>query len=303
MVRLGRRRPLLGGLVVLAGLWLTRDAAPLAPRPAVDRDGYRVLAVDFHVHSFPGDGFLPPWDIAIEARRRRLDAVVLTNHNSTHSWRLARWLSRLSPDGGALLIPGVELTSIGYHLAVAGITMPVDWRQSAASAAASVHARGGVAIAAHPASDSWPFLDDAALAALDGVEVAHPMMFVREQLRRDLAAFYTYARRVHPGIAAIGSTDFHHVAPIGLNRTYVFARQATTDGILEAVRSGRTVACDGRGMSYGPEALVASVRDDCRRDAALRPDGETARDRAGTWLVWLGLGMLVVLGFDEWPKI
>jgi predicted metal-dependent phosphoesterase TrpH len=300
MVRLGVGPRLLATLAILAGLMLSMDAdAPQAPRRAT-RAGDLVLAADFHVHSFPGDGALPPWDLAVEARRRHLDAIALTNHNSTHSWRLARWLSPITGRaGGAMLIPGDELTSVGYHLAVVGVTAPVDWRQSAAAAAAAVHSRGGVAIAAHADKKTWRFLDDAALVALDGVEVAHPMILMWDQSRRELLELYERAKRVHPSIAAIGSTDYHQFAPIGLGRTYLLVSEATQAGILDAIRAGRTVACDGRGEAYGPSELVAMVRDDCRRDAASPPDGETALARLGTWLVWLGAAALVVLGAGE----
>jgi hypothetical protein len=299
MVRLMSVPRLIAILAVLGGLTLSGTGDPLSSRPRVMKAGYLVLAADFHVHSFPGDGFLPPWDIAIEARRRRLDAVALTNHNSMHSWRLARWLSLTDRAGGAMLIPGEELTAVGFHLALVGITQPAGWRQTAASAAATVHAMGGVAIAAHPHKQSWPSLDDAALAVLDGVEVAHPSIHVWEDARRDLMEFYDRARRVHPSIAAIGSSDFHHNAPVGLDRTYVFARTATPAGILDAIRDGRTVACDGRGETYGPPELVEMTREDCRRDATAPPDGETPSDRAGMWLVWTGLVALVVLGAEK----
>jgi hypothetical protein len=156
-----------------------------------------------------------------------------------------------------------------------------------------------VASAAHPNKWTWPFLDDAALVALDGVEVAHPMILVWEDSHRELAAFYERAKRVHPSIAAIGSTDFHHFAPLGLGRTYVFARDPTQAGILEAIRAGRTVACDGAGRSYGPGELVAMIAADCQRDAASPPDGETIFSRSGTWVFWLGLVALVVLGPTE----
>lgn len=289
----------MAALIAVIGLMMCANAGPLPARPCVMKAGYLVMAVDLHVHSFPGDGGLPPWDIAVEARRRRLDAVVLTNHNSTHAWRLARWLSPITGGaGGALLIPGVELTSVGYHLALVGVTEPVTWRQPAASVAAAVHGLGGAAIAAHPDKETWRFFDDAALVALDGVEVAHPLALIDEQSRRHLIEFYERARRMHPTIAAIGSSDFHHHAPVGLDRTYLFARTATQAGIVDAVRSGRTVACDGRGEAYGPPELVAMVGEDCRRDAAARPDGETASDRIGTWLVWLGVVALVVLGAE-----
>ena len=299
MVRVTATPRVIAVLVVLAGLMLSANAAPLPARPLVVKAGYVVLAADFHVHSFPGDGGLPPWDIAVEARRRRLDAVALTNHNSTHSWRLAQWLAPATGRaGGAMLIPGDELTSVGYHLALVGITDPVAWRQSAASAVAAVHAQGGVAIAAHPGKWSWPNLPDAALAVLDGVEVAHPNMLVHERSRQEILAFYDRAKAVHPSIAAIGSTDYHHHAPLGLGRTYVFAREATQAGLLDGIRSGRTVACDGRGQAYGPAGLVALVGEDCRRDATFPPDGDTTTDRLAVWAVWLGVVALVVLGAE-----
>ncbi len=296
MGKLGRRA--IAWLAVLAGLALSMTADPIPDRPRVMKGGYIVIAAYFHVHSFPGDGVLPPWDLATEARRRHLDAFALTNHNSTHSWRLAEWLSPgISRAGGMMILPGVELTSIGYHLAVVGVTSPVAWRQSAAAATAAVHAAGGVAIAAHPSKRTWPFLDDAALKVLDGVEVAHPMLSVKATWRGELLAFYDRTVTLHPTVAAIGSTDFHHFAPLGLGRTYVLAREATQAGILDAIRAGRTVACDGTGQPYGPPELVAMVGEDCRRDARLPPAGDSTLDRFATWLVGAALVAMVILGF------
>jgi hypothetical protein len=299
MVRLVRPRAI-AGLAVAAGLALSMSAEGPPVRPRVMKAGYVVIAADFHVHSFPGDGALPPWDLAVEARRRHLDAIALTNHNSTHSWRLAEWLfPGAGRAAGVLLLPGDELTSVGYHVAVIGVTEPTPWHQPAASAVAAIHASGGVAIVAHPIKDSWPFLDEAALAVADGVEVAHPMLFVTDKWRRQLLDFYERAKRARPTIAAIGSTDFHHFAPLGLDRTYVFAREVTLAGVLDAIRAGRTVGCDARGEAYGPPELVAMIGEDCRRDAARPPAGDTALDRVSTWLVWLGLVALVVAGAEE----
>jgi hypothetical protein len=287
----------IAALLVLAGLALTANTAVPAVRTREMKAGYQVLAADFHVHSFPGDGVLPPWDLAVEARRRRLDAIALTNHNAMYSWRLAQWLSPIMRRAhGALVIPGEELTSVGFHLAVVGITHPIPWRQPAAAVAAQAHEQGGIAIAAHPARSSWRFLSDADLVALDGVETAHPMILLHAETRRDFLTFYDRARAVHPSIAAIGSTDFHQVAPVGLGRTYLLATAVTQTAILDAIRAGRTVACDGLGQAYGPPALVEMVTDDCRRDATSPPAGQTRVDRLGTWLVWLGLVALVVLG-------
>lgn len=297
MADLAVRPRAIAALLVLAGLALTMSTETPAVRARETKAGYQVLAADFHVHSFPGDGVLPPWDLAVEARRRHLDAIALTNHNAMYSWHLAQWLGPIARrPAGALLIPGEELTSVGFHLAVVGTTRTVPWRQPAAAVAAQVHAQGGVAIAAHPGRESWPFLSDADIRALDGVEAAHPMMHLKVRAREDLLAFSARARALHPSIAAIGSTDFHQVGPIGLGRTYLLAKAATQDAILDAIRAGRTVACDGLGQAYGPAEIVEMVKDDCRRDATSPPDGQTTADRLGTWLVWLGVVALVVFG-------
>jgi hypothetical protein len=297
MVRIALRPRALAVLLAIGGLMITTMGGVPPARPSIIKAGHLVMAADFHVHSFPGDGVLPPWDIAVEARRRRLDAVALTNHNSTHSWRLAQWLAPIAGrSGGAMLIPGEEVTGVGFHLAVVGVTEPVDWRQRAGAAAAAVHAKGGVAIAAHAGRKSWRFLDDADLRALDGIEVAHQMVHVWPESRRELLALYERARRLNPSIAAIGSTDFHHFAPVGLDRTYLLTKEPTQAGILDAIRSGRTVACDGLGQAYGPADLVALLGDQCRRDQTAPPAGDNAFDRVGTWLVWLGLAALVIVG-------
>jgi predicted metal-dependent phosphoesterase TrpH len=299
MARLAIGPRALAAALAAGAVILSATAAAPPPRSPAVKGGFVVLAGDFHVHSFPGDGAMPPWELAREARRRRLDVIGLTNHNSMLSWRLAQRLSPLTGTSGAMLVPGEELTAVGYHIAAIGLDRTVAWRQPAAAAAAAIHARGGIAIAAHPGRRDQRRFDDAALDALDGVEVAHPAMHAWDEDRRDFAAFYERAVRRHPHIAAIGSTDFHFSAPLGLCRTYLLAKSATQAGVLDAIRAGSTVACDGRGNAYGPAPLVELVRDDCRRDAAAPPEGQAWLDAVATWAVWLGLFALVVFGADE----
>lgn len=279
-------------MLMAAGLALAATVPDAAPPPARAHGGLLVLAGDFDVHSFPGDGALPPWEIAREARRRGLDVVALTNHNSMFSSRLARALP--SPPGGALLIQGQELTAPGYHIGAIGLPSTVGWRQSAASAAAEIRARGGVAIAFHPAG---PYANsfDSALDVLDGIEAAHPLVHVFEEGRRDMEAVYRRAKARRPSLAAIGSSDFHHFAPVGLARTYLFARDASREGVLDAIRRGTTVACDGLGETYGPADLVAAVAADCRRAATAPPAGAGAADTIATLCVWMGALSLVLL--------
>jgi hypothetical protein len=291
------RISLWGAFVI--GLFIGAAGDRGMPRMPPMRGGFIVLAGDFHVHSFPGDGALAPWDIAREARRRRLDVFALTNHNANWSWRLARALEQTDRTAGVLMLPGVEVTAVGFHVAAVGIDRPVDWRGSIEDVAGAIHQQGGVAIGAHPAAGFLKSFDGSALRALDGIEAAHPGMFLSPQLYRDFAEVYRAAVAAHPSIAAIGSSDFHAWAPVGLCRTYLFVRAATRGGVLDAIRAGRTVACDTRGEVHGPAALATLVRDDCRADAVAPPIGDASLSRAGAVTVWVSLFVLVVLGAGD----
>ena len=282
--------------LLAAGLALAAAVPDGPPLPRRSHDGFIILAGDFHVHSFPGDGSLPPWEIAREARRRGLDVVALTNHNSLLSSRLAGLLP--STSGAALLIPSQELTAAGYHMGAIGVSSPVPWRQPATAAAAEIRARGGVSIAVHPSGRYARSFDDA-IGALDGIEAAHPLMHVVASGRRDMEAFYRRATASRPSIAVIGSTDFHYFAPVGLARTYLFARDASQEAVLDAIRRGATVACDGLGKTYGTAARVAVVADDCRRAATAPPAGSGTADTIATVCTWLGAVALVLAGSFE----
>jgi hypothetical protein len=105
----------------------------------------------------------------------------------------------------------------------------------------------------------WRGWDPAARAALDGAEIAHPMMMGDPQARAELIEFTRATRVLNPRLAPIGSTDFHYRQPMGLCRTFLFAREYSEAGVLEAIRAGRTVAFDPDGRAYGDPGLVAAA--------------------------------------------
>jgi predicted metal-dependent phosphoesterase TrpH len=219
---------------------------------------YVVLAADFHVHAFPGDGALPAWELEREASRRGLHAIVISNHNQTLAGRVfQRWTGQA---GLPLLIPSQEVTTPRFHLVAAGITRTIDWRAGDRAMIDAIHAEGGVVIAAHPVGRYWRGTD-AMLERLDGVEVAHPLTASLETGREELTAFFNRVRAVNPGVAPIGSSDFHMVAPLGTCRTHVFAESVSVQGVLDAIRARRTVAEDQDGVLYGNPQLMALVRE------------------------------------------
>ena len=268
-------------------------AGALEPRPPA-REPLRsgadwLLAVDFHVHGFPGDGALPPWVLRDEAARAGLDAFVLTNHNRVSTARAARRMFGDTP--GPLVIVGQEVTGRGFHIAAAGLEERVDWT-SAAAAVGAIHAQNGVAIAAHPSAAYRTGWDDATIALLDGVERAHPRMETPPD-GSQFAEFDAHAAALKPGIAFIGSSDYHVALTPGFCRTWVLARERSARAIVAAVREGRTAAMDMAGQLYGNADVVRLVRE--AHVTAPRPRTPTVWSRTAAAVATIGLLLLILL--------
>lgn len=86
-----------------------------------------------------------------------------------------------------------------------------------------------------------------------------PIAYERADFAAQLRQFYNRAP-----LTAIGGSDYHGLGPIGLCRTYVFTREETQEGILDAIRSGRTVVHDRAGHTYGDPALMRLFAEDGR---------------------------------------
>jgi predicted metal-dependent phosphoesterase TrpH len=233
--------------------------------------GYRVLAADFHLHSSTwSDGALTPFGIVLEAERRGLDAIAITGHDELLDARAARRFSKWI--GGPTVIVGEEIQSEPhYHLIALGIHEKVSWRLSAADAIDAIHRQGGVAIAAHPAEAYWAGWGADAMRRLDGTEVCHPLVYVREGARDE---FERFAARTNA--AAIGSSDFHGSMAMGACRTFVFAASDDASAILDAIRARRTVVFGRDGRAYGDPALIPLAE-----RAGLREESDEWRSRGG----------------------
>lgn len=279
----------LGVVLLLSGI-VAGTAHDREPVREIPRAGGRfILTADFHVHAFVGDGGVAPWELAREARRRELDAIVVTNHNQLLAARLA---ASRSPSPSPIVIVGQEVTAPRFHMVAAGIREVVDWRLSASEAIRAIHAQGGVAIAAHPVPQSWRADDPAALALLDGSEAAHSAAIRSSRARRELAEFFRGAAAGNPSLAPIGSSDFHFGGGLGQCRTYLFADEISEAGVLDAVRAGRTVAYDGHGYLTGDPDRVRVVESlIAQRPPPVRAD---ILSRVASWVSLAGLFVLLL---------
>jgi predicted metal-dependent phosphoesterase TrpH len=252
----------IGGCLLVLAISIGSISDIPRPRPRLVLGGYEVLAADFHVHTFPLSwGVLAPWDTVLEARRNGLDVIAITPHNHTWVAKVAQWFSRWS--GDPIVLVGEEIHSTDYHLLAIGIRNSIDWRQSATNAIADVHRQGGIAIAAHPIPPYTAY-DAQAMQQLDGAEVVHPLALRSPARAAQLREFFGRAQ-----LTAIGDTDYHfgplspHLGIMGLCRTYLFVRDRSERGILEALREGRTLAYD-REHVYGDPALIQLAANDGR---------------------------------------
>jgi hypothetical protein len=243
-------RLLSGCLLLVAIAAGTFSDVPNQKHPAT-MGGYHVLAADFHVHTFPlSASTLAPWDVVLEAQRQGLDAIAITGHDQVLAGKIGQWFSRRV--GGPTVLVGEEIISPHYHLVAVGIHTTISWRRSAAAAIDEVHQQGGIAIAAHPVAEFWPAFVAEAMTKLDATEVLQPIAYSTEDASKQLQQLYGRKR-----LTAIGSSDYHGLGPLGLCHTYVFVREDTEPGILDALRQGHTVVYDSRnGRAYGDPELI-----------------------------------------------
>ncbi len=296
---LPRLAVLLVAVGIVAGTALDRAPA----RAASFRGGYRVLEADFHAHTRFSDGFLSPFDLVLQAERRGLDVLAVTEHNITFPAVLARWFSRRV--GGPTILVGEEITTRRYHLIGVGLTDRVDASAPLPEVLAEIHRQGGISIAAHPVAHFQPSFE-AELAHLDAAELMHPLAYGdgRNGWRwAEMHAFYERALASGHRLTAVGSSDYHFFSPLGVCRTLVFAEDDGDEAVMRALRAGRTVVHDLDGHAYGDPALMEALE---REPYPMRPQdygyrGNGPADRWTRMLGWLGLVGLVLFGLRRRP--
>ena len=275
------------------------------PRPAAFRAGFRVLEGDFHAHTRFSDGLLSPFDLVIQARRRGLDVLGITEHNMTFPGQMGRWFTRAI--GGPTVIVGEEITTNRYHLIAVGLQHRVHAGDPLRTTIDAVHAQGGVAIAAHPV-EAFHERFETAIDLLDGAEVMHPLVFGsggRQSIGGSARAgwtwesmrdFYVRARADGHELTAIGSSDYHFFSPLGVTRTLIFAQDDDEASVVEALRRHRTVVHDLNGQAYGDAALIAALEAEPYEPRAVDYNygGSGVIDRVTRILGWLALLALVL---------
>jgi predicted metal-dependent phosphoesterase TrpH len=187
------------------------------------------MKFDLHIHSTYSDGRADVKEIIKAATRSGLDGIALTDHDTMKGLPAARrYIKEQKLD--LILIPGIEVNTLEGHLLVLGVEKPPERKKSPEETIEKAHELGGIANVPHP---YHPFRHAIGrIPNADAVEVYNSKhLFGLANGRAKLEA----RRR---GMSMVAGSDSHFADTVGLGVTEIEAEDV--DGVLEAIRSGRT---------------------------------------------------------------
>lgn len=206
----------------------------------MNSESRRPVRFDPHVHTAASpDAVGPVSDVLQAATEHGLDAVAITDHNTTAGAQRALELER---EFDVTVVPGAEISTRDGHLLALGVEVAPPVGDSLEDTVAWVRERDGVAVVPHPFQRSRSGVRKGQIGDCDGLEVFNAWSFLGVQNRRADA----FARRGdYPGV---GSSDAHWPAMVGAAYTELRTDgAATTEAVLDAVASGRCRAA-GRAL-------------------------------------------------------
>lgn len=186
------------------------------------------------------DGLITAEELVFYAKKRRLDGVAVTDHDSVEGLREFCHLE------GLLVVPGVEVETRQGHVLAIGVDTAVEAGLSFFETVGLIHDLGGLAVVAHPTAFFKGASGDVFDQGFDAMEVvnssAMPFSFsVRRN--RGLAARF--------GLPQTGGSDAHYGPEVGLGYTVVDVDgEADVDEVVGAIRRGGVEAF-GRAVPLG----------------------------------------------------
>ncbi|MFB6282743.1 MAG: CehA/McbA family metallohydrolase [Halobacteria archaeon] len=194
-----------------------------------------MLKADLHVHSeASNDGNASVPEILDRAREVGMDVVCITDHDEIGNSLEAR---DLAPDYGLTAVPGVEVTTEKGHVLAYGVYQKPPEGRPVSYTIDTIRELGGLAFLPHPFQKFRHGVG--AISDCDGIEVYNSRLFTGIANRR--AEKFALSNR----LPMIGNSDAHIVEMVGRAYTKVLTDDRSLDGILEALKQGKTTV-EGR---------------------------------------------------------
>ena len=191
------------------------------------------MLIDLHIHecTYSSDSKATLEDIIAEARRKGLDAVTITDHDSNNAVGLAKEISeRLNFP----VFVGVEYLTLQGDIVAFGLDKVPQEKISAQEFIDLVNSQGGVCISAHPYRNNNRGLEDnlRTVKGLHGIEAFNGNT-------DDASNQKAYDTAKELGIQCIGSSDSHSANTIGKYATLLPYKVSSVEELIEAIKTNK----------------------------------------------------------------
>jgi len=258
----------LGVMLIFLGAFLgcasSRDPAEEATPGPDDRLPQGIwYKGDLHCHSTHSDGDSPVAEVIATAEQRGLDFFVITDHDGNMGGLPTQWNDPAYRSDRMIMLYGVEWTT-GLGHANVWSTAPFDytalWAANRArdsrAAIDAAHDQGALFSINHPAAYAccpWEYEDD---DGFDAVEVWNSLYRLPNLNFLSTGVFWDERLLAGRRVPGVGGSDTHDLGGIqalylrlGDPTSWVYAAEATADGVLAGIRAGRVC------VSHEPEAV------------------------------------------------
>ena len=191
------------------------------------------MKLELHCHSTHSvgtkivwEGLNTPTEIVETAKRKGLDGIAITDHNSVRAWKEAE---RAAKREGILFIRGSEITSKKGHIIGLGINEFIERDLTVSETIERIHEQGGIAIAPHPFDIKGEGIREEYKRA-DAVEIFNALNVDK------LANSFTQRRTRDVDIGKVGGSDAHSIDMIGYAVNHIDAYD--TDSVLKQIEKG-----------------------------------------------------------------
>lgn len=202
------------------------------------------MLIDMHLHevTHSSDSQIDLHQIVATARRRGLDAICITDHDSMGLRDYAEEYSRKT---GFPIFVGIEFFTLRGDITAWGIDTYPEFRTSAQDFIDHVKASNGFCVSCHPFRNNQRGLEDHLkdVVHLNGVEVLNGSTSL-EANRKALR----YAREL--GLKPIGASDAHTLQQIGKFATWLPEKVNNLKDFIAQLHSRPTRPAIWNGLTY-----------------------------------------------------
>jgi hypothetical protein len=194
------------------------------------------LKIDLHVHTrYSGDSSITLKQVVAFAKKRGLDGVAITDHNTVKGA-----LKLKTRD--ILVVPGIEVSTLNGHLLGLNVTTPIPAKLGIEETVHLIHEAGGIAVAPHPTA-FYKSPPSRRVSSYDAVEVMNA-----SSVPFSVLTYFSKRFAEGLGLPQTGGSDSHYAPEIGSAYTVVEA-DAAVDEIVSAIKNG-DVFPRGRGIPW-----------------------------------------------------